>query len=176
MVRTDSHGITRAPWYSGLRTIAYINVLRTRLSLSMAVLSRTFDYVNLITIQDLYILIVHTPQPHYYNAHRLSRNKGLDLSPFAHHYWGNHFVFFSWRYLDVSVHVVRFLILCIQIRMTWFCQAGLPHSEIFGSKLDWQLPEAYGSLPPPSSPLDTKASTKSPFQLITNLLICYKAI
>jgi hypothetical protein len=42
-----------------------------------------------------------------------------------------------------------------------------PHSDIFGSKLDWQLPEAYGSLPPPSSPLNAKASTKRPFQLIT---------
>ena len=27
---------------------------------------------------------------------------------FAHHYSGNHFVFFSWRYLDVSVHAVAF--------------------------------------------------------------------
>lgn len=31
-------------------------------------------------------------------------------------------------------------------------------------------PAAYGSLTPPSSPLDAKASTKSPFQLITNFI------
>ena len=30
--------------------------------------------------------------------------------------------------------------------------SGFPHSEIFGSKFDWQLPEAYSSLPP-SSPV-----------------------
>jgi hypothetical protein len=54
--------------------------------------------------------------------------------------------------------------------ISWVCQDGFPHSDIFGSKLDWQLPEAYGSLPPPSSSLDTKASTKSPFQLTTNLM------
>lgn len=39
--------------------------------------------------------------------------------------------------------------------------------------LDWQLPEAYGSLPPPSSPLNAKASTRCSFQLITNSVICY---
>jgi hypothetical protein len=54
--------------------------------------------------------------------------------------------------------------------ISWVCQDRFPHSEIFGSKLDWQLPEAYGSLPPPSSSLDTKASTKSPFQLTANLM------
>src|SRR5215470_7964517 len=42
--------------------------------------------------------------------------------------------------------------------------------------LDWQLTEDYGSLPPPSSPLDTKASTKSPFQLITNYINSQRTI
>ena len=58
--------------------------------------------------------------------------------------------------------------LCIQIWVSWVHQDGFPHSEIFGSKLDWQLPEAYGSLPPPSSPSDTKASTRRSFQLTTS--------
>ena len=39
---------------------------------------------------------------------------------------------------------------------------GFPHSEIPGSKLVWQLPEAYRSLPRLSSPLDAKASTVCP--------------
>lgn len=55
--------------------------------------------------------------------------------------------------------------------MTWFFQVGFPHSEIFGSQLDRQLPEAYGRHPPPSSPPDAKASTKSPFQLITKFVV-----
>ena len=46
-----------------------------------------------------------------------------------------------------------------------FTQGGLPHSEIFGSKLDWQLPEAYGSLPPPSSPLDATGIHQVPFSI-----------
>lgn len=36
--------------------------------------------------------------------------------------------------------------------------AGFPHSEIFGSKLVWQLPEAYRSLLRPSSVSCVKAS------------------
>ena len=39
---------------------------------------------------------------------------------------------------------------------------GFPHSEIPGSKLVKQLPEAYRSLPRLSSPLDAKASTACP--------------
>jgi hypothetical protein len=39
---------------------------------------------------------------------------------------------------------------------------GFPHSEIPGSELVRQLPEAYRSLPRLSSPLGTKASTVCP--------------
>ena len=38
-------------------------------------------------------------------------------------------------------------------------QAGFPHSDIPGSKLVCQLPEAYRRLPRPSSPVAAKAST-----------------
>ena len=43
--------------------------------------------------------------------------------------------------------------------------AGLPHSEILGSKPVWRLPEAYRSLPRPSSPASAKASTCCPYYL-----------
>lgn len=66
--------------------------------------------------------------------------------------------FFSSGYLDVSVLQVRSTILCIQIVVTADA-AGFPHSEIFGSMLDCQLPEAYRRLQRLSSPLDAKAST-----------------
>ena len=39
---------------------------------------------------------------------------------------------------------------------------GFPHSEISGSKFAKQLPEAYRSLPRPSSPPNAKASTERP--------------
>jgi hypothetical protein len=42
---------------------------------------------------------------------------------------------------------------------------GFPHSEILGSTLDQQLPEAYRSRPRPSSAPDAKASTVCPCSL-----------
>ena len=39
---------------------------------------------------------------------------------------------------------------------------GFPHSDISGSKLVRQLPEAFRSLPRLSSPLSAKASTMRP--------------
>ena len=42
-------------------------------------------------------------------------------------------VFSSSGYLDVSVHRVPFLSLCIGLRITEVCSVGFPHSEISGS-------------------------------------------
>ena len=44
-------------------------------------------------------------------------------------------------------------------------RAGFPHSEIFGSKLACQLPEAYRRLQRPSSPVVAKASTTCTYSL-----------
>ena len=41
--------------------------------------------------------------------------------------------FFSWRYLDVSVHRVPFHTLWIRVWMTGVFPAGFPHSDICGS-------------------------------------------
>ena len=69
-------------------------------------------------------------------------------------------VFFSSRYLDVSVHEVGFPCGIIHLQCT-----RLSHSEIFGYNACVQLPEAYRSLPRPSSPLRAKASTIRPYLL-----------
>ena len=42
--------------------------------------------------------------------------------------------FFSSGYLDVSVHRVPFLKLCIGLRILEVCSSGFPHSDISGSK------------------------------------------
>ncbi len=39
---------------------------------------------------------------------------------------------------------------------------GFPHSEILGYSVRTQLPEAYRSVPRPSSAIDAKASTVRP--------------
>ena len=66
-------------------------------------------------------------------------------------------VFFSSTYLDVSVQWVD-----SPCGVTHLQCAGLSHSEIFGYYACVQLPEAYRSLPRPSSPLRPKASTMRP--------------
>ena len=43
--------------------------------------------------------------------------------------------------------------------------AGFPHSDILGSQLGWQLPEAFRSLLRPSSAPGAQASTVCPRQL-----------
>jgi hypothetical protein len=52
--------------------------------------------------------------------------------------------------------------LCIQRDVLRFCRSGFPHSEISGSNACVRLPEAYRSLPRPSSPVSAKASTVRP--------------
>jgi hypothetical protein len=52
--------------------------------------------------------------------------------------------------------------LCIQRAVPEDCSGGFPHSEIFGYNACVRLPEAYRSLPRPSSPVSAKASTVRP--------------
>src|ERR1044071_1130854 len=72
--------------------------------------------------------------------------------------------FCSSGYLDVSVPRVCFQQLCIHCRIRHECR-GLPHSEILGSKLVCQLPEAYRRLQRLSSPVAAKASTMCTYSL-----------
>ena len=62
------------------------------------------------------------------------------------------------------VHFPEFALsrLCIQQEVPKVCLGGFPHSEIFGYNACVRLPEAYRSLPRPSSPVSAKASTVRP--------------
>ena len=55
-------------------------------------------------------------------------------------------------------------------------KGGFPHSEISGSKLICQLPEAYRRLPRPSSPLSSKSSPIRPLYLDHNNLQVRKPV
>ena len=70
---------------------------------------------------------------------------------------------FSCSYLDVSVHSVRFIYPMYSDRND--LTAGFPHSDISGSKLICQLPEAFRRLSRPSSPDIAKASTICTYSL-----------
>ena len=65
--------------------------------------------------------------------------------------------FYSSAYLDVSVQQVRSPLPIDSGGST--LAGGFPHSDIPGSKLACQLPEAFRRLQRPSSPVAAKAST-----------------
>ena len=71
--------------------------------------------------------------------------------------------FFSCCYLDVSVRNVRSTYPIYSGRSD--LTVGFPHSEISGSKLYCQLPEAYRRLTRLSSPVVAKASTTCTYSL-----------
>ena len=74
---------------------------------------------------------------------------------------GISFDFFSSRYLDVSVPSVCFIYLWIQYKIL-LIRSGLPHSDIHGSMLAYQLTVTSRRLLRPSSPLSAKASFACP--------------
>ena len=61
----------------------------------------------------------------------------------------------------------------VQRRLTEYCSAGFPHSEIRGYNAYVRLPTAYRSLSRPSSALDAKAFPLRSFQLdLSGALSC----
>ena len=73
--------------------------------------------------------------------------------------------FSSWGYLDVSVHPVPFIELCIHSMMHTHCRMRVPpfgHLRVYGYVL---LPVAYRSLSRPSSAPSAKASALCSFSL-----------
>ena len=59
--------------------------------------------------------------------------------------YGITFVFSSSGYLDVSVHRVPSVYLWIQYTVTGVCPAGLPHSDICGSRLICSSPQLFAA-------------------------------
>ena len=59
--------------------------------------------------------------------------------------WKSHVVFFSSGYLDVSVHQVPDVWLCIHHTTTEVCSARFPHSEISGSKCICHSPKLFAA-------------------------------
>ena len=163
MVLADSHGISRAPCYSGTlprdtRGFAY----RT-----LTVYGQPSQTVRLpqhfVTLRPNGSQGWMVPQPRIRNACRLSHAPGLASSAFAHHYSRNHYCFLFLRVLRCFTsprsHQPPYTFRRRRHPMTG---ARFPHSEIPGSKSGCRLPEAYRRLPRPSSAPDAKASTVCP--------------
>ena len=89
---------------------------------------------------------------------------------FARRYWGNRFFFLFLKVLRCfsslrSSHYPIYSdnnVAVLTKRDTSAPYDRFPNSEFSGSKLVWQLTEAYRSLPRPSSAFGTKTSTMYP--------------
>ena len=118
MVPPNSRKVPRVSRYSG--SCRCLSFSCTRLSLSLAGLSRTVPLTNQLTYA------VRNPRVHAL---------WFGLFPFRSPLLTeSHVVFSSSGYLDVSVHRVPFLKLCIGLRILEVCSSGFPHSDISGSK------------------------------------------
>ncbi len=134
MVWADSHKISRASWYLGNNLFRSCLYSDTRLSLSSVARSRAVLFKDL---RNRIKPLIHrlSPLPSYCNAWLLTQHEFLAVPVSLTTTQGITFVFFSSRYLDVSVHAVAFFTLYIQIKMSRVCLDGFPHSDIFGSTL-----------------------------------------
>src|SRR5215213_880898 len=108
--------------------------------------------------------VVPRPRPH--NACRLSHAIGLASSAFARHYSRNHGCFlFLWVLRCFTSPRSLHTPYVFRRGSHHMTGAGFPHSDTLGSTLGWQLPEAYRSLPRPSSAPGAQASTVCPQHL-----------
>src|SRR5437660_12190734 len=106
------------------------------------------------------------PRPHLHNPCRVSHGDGLASSAFARHYSRNHCCFlFLWVLRCFTSPRSLHTPYVFRRGSHHMTGAGFPHSDTLGSTLGWQLPEAYRSLPRPSSAPDAQASTVCPSQL-----------
>src|SRR5699024_7900333 len=110
--------------------------------------------------------IRHVPQPPTCNPCRVSHRPGLASSAFARHYSRNHCCFLFLRVLRCftsprSLHTTY----TFSGGYRDMTRGGFPHSDILGSQLCCQLPEAFRRLTRPSSAPLAKASTVCPLKL-----------
>lgn len=167
MVLPDSHGIPRAPCYSGTHPTPRPRISPTGLSPSPVPFPTGFGYPQRQCSRPA-DPDRHAPQPHTRNPCRVSHAHGLASSPFAHHYSGNHSCFLFLRVLRCFTsprpHQLPYT---FRQRRRAITHARFPHSDTHGSTLGWQLPVAYRGLPRPSSAPGAKASTVCHTRLAT---------
>ncbi len=157
MVLTDSHRISRVPYYLGSFSSVH-NVSTTGLAPSMTGLSRPFVYIAFYcccSVEQLKSPATPTMQRLPAITHdrfSLFRVRSPLLTES---------LLFSLPVGTEMFHFPTFPLpaLYIQAGITGSSPAGFPHSEILGSKSVYRLPEAYRRLLRPSSAPNAKAST-----------------
>lgn len=121
-------------------------------------------------LQDCHLLWSHFPITFANSCRILYRRPnprpkpGLDCSAFVRHYLRNRVCFLFLQLLRCFSSLGS-LLAPYAFRCRYPLPGGLPHSEILGSQLGYQLPKAYRRFLRPSSPLNAKTSTIRPFRL-----------
>ncbi len=157
MVLTDSHRISRVPYYLGSFSSGH-NVSTTGLAPSMTGLSRPFVYIAFYCcwpadqLKSPATPNMQRPPPITHVRFSLFRVRSPLLTES---------LLFSLPVGTEMFHFPTFPLpaLYIQAGITGSSPAGFPHSEILGSKSAYRLPEAYRRLLRPSSAPIAKAST-----------------
>jgi hypothetical protein len=155
VVLPDSHGISRAPCYLGYHSrVKQISI--TGLSPCVAVLSRTFIYLNDFL---LFEVVSATSEWSHNPITATSENYHADMVwplPLSLANTNGIICYFLFLWVLRCFTSPRSLQLPYVFRQKWLdiTPAGFPHSEILESKLYWQLLEAYRSLIRPSSVID----------------------
>ena len=168
MVPADSDRVSRARSYSGAVVGSACAFAYGAFTLS----GRRFHAVPLaeafVTSRPTCGSITDGPTtPHRHRPAGRSFRCGLGSSRFARHYSGNR-GFFLFLGLLRCFSSPAYLLCTYGFSAGYprITTGGFPHSEIPGSKLVKQLPEAYRSLPRPSSAPGAKASTVCPCSLV----------
>ena len=118
MVPAHSHKVSRVSWYSGSR------LADSSFAYGAFTLSGWLSQNHSATLDES--IMRSEPQ----DARTLVWALPISLAAT----FGITVVFSSSGYLDVSVHRVPFLKLCIGLRILEVCSSGFPHSDISGSK------------------------------------------
>ena len=153
MVLPDSHGVSRAPQYSGVATV------KSRFRYGAFTRSgRAFQ----LTSPTLFQSVIAILQP------RMNESTRFGLIPLRSPLLGeSRLISFPsgtemFHFPELAAYAYGFSICCRDI-----APGGFPHSEIPGSLDVELLPEAYRSLPRLSSPSGAKASTRCSCQLVS---------
>ena len=160
MVLTDSHGISRAPCYLGY-TPRGNTISNTGLSPTPVTPSKVFFYSITLTSNSRQTVQACPTTPTMQPLPGITHDR-FSLIRFRSPLLPESLLFS----LPVGTEMFHFPTfpqpaLYIQAGVTRYARAlaGFPHSDILGSQLVYQLPEAYRRLLRPSSAPDAKAST-----------------
>ena len=118
MVPASSHKVPRVSWYSGSRHV------------NSSFAYGAFTLSGRLSQNRSAKLVESIPRSEPQHARTLVWALPFSLAATPR----IEFSFFSSGYLDVSVHRVPFLKLCIGLRILEVCSSRFPHSEISGSK------------------------------------------